>query len=158
MYTRYTRHALLLQVLVCGLFPTAAHAQPPPEGPLTLEQVLQLAEPRSEAIAIAAAGVRRAEGQQERARSGQFPQLSVSASYDRALASEFEGIFDGTTGATCPPFAPDPAASIEARVTEIERALDCGAASGFTLGSSGARAMGVSTSSHCRSAGRTPGA
>jgi outer membrane protein TolC len=65
-----------------------------PAGPLTLEQVLTLAESRSEAIAISRAGVQRAEGEQVRARSGLFPQLSASANYDRALASEFEGIFD----------------------------------------------------------------
>ena len=65
-----------------------------PAGPLTLEQVLALAEARSETIAISRAGVQRAEGEQTRARSGLFPQLSASASYDRALASEFEGLFD----------------------------------------------------------------
>jgi outer membrane protein TolC len=145
MYTRYARHALLLQVLVGGLFPATAYAQPDLAAPLTLEDVLKLAEPRSEAIALATAGVRRAEGQQERARSGQFPQLSVSASYDRALASEFEGVFEGTSGATCPPFAPDPAASIEARVTEIERALDCGAVGGLFGGSSGGDGDGSSS-------------
>jgi outer membrane protein TolC len=63
---------------------------------LTLEQVLTLAESRSETIAISRAGVQRAEGEQTRARSGLFPQLSAAASYDRALTSEFEGIFDDT--------------------------------------------------------------
>lgn len=67
-----------------------------PAGPLTLEQVLALAEKRSETIAIARAGVQRADGERTRARSGLYPQLSASASYDRALASEFEGIFDST--------------------------------------------------------------
>jgi outer membrane protein TolC len=65
-----------------------------PAAPLTLEQVLALAEKRSETIAISRAGVQRAEGERTRARSGLYPQLSASASYDRALASEFEGIFD----------------------------------------------------------------
>ena len=67
-------------------------------GPITLEQALTLAEARSEAVAIARVGVERAHGEQVRARSGRLPQLSASASYDRALASEFEGIFD--VGAT----------------------------------------------------------
>jgi outer membrane protein TolC len=61
---------------------------------LTLEQVLALAEARSESIAIARAGIRRAEGDDVRARSSLFPQLNLLLSYDRALASEFEGIFD----------------------------------------------------------------
>jgi outer membrane protein TolC len=101
-----------------------------PSGPLTLEQVLALAEPKSEAVAIAQAGVRRAEGDQVRARSGELPQLSLTASYDRALASEFDGVFDFDTGPACSPFALNPAAPVEARVAEIERAIDCGAVGG----------------------------
>ena len=80
-----------------GVRPAAAQAtEAVPAGPLTLEQVLALAETRSEAIAISRAGVQRAEGETVRARSGQLPQLSASAAYDRALASEFSGLFDGT--------------------------------------------------------------
>ncbi|HEY6362047.1 MAG TPA: TolC family protein [Vicinamibacterales bacterium] len=81
-------------VCVVTLLPLLASAQTPAVGPLTLEQVLALAEERSESIAIARAGIRHAEGEDVRARSGLFPQLSVSFSYDRALASEFEGVFD----------------------------------------------------------------
>src|SRR6185503_3329768 len=115
----------------------AAYAQTPPAvppGPLTLEQVLALAEPKSETVAIAQADIRRAEGEQIRARSGALPQLSLSGSYDRALASEFEGVFD-FSGPTCPPFALNPTAPIEARLAEIERAIDCGAVGGGGFGS-----------------------
>jgi len=116
-----------------------AYAQTPPAvpaGPLTLEQVLTLAEPRSEAVAVAQAGLRRAEGDQIRARSGELPQLSASASYDRALASEFDGVFDAS-GPGCPPFSLNQAAPIETRIAEIERAIDCGAVgSGFFGGGS----------------------
>jgi outer membrane protein len=130
--------------MVCLLAITsvAAYAQTPsaiPPGPLTLEQVLALAEPKSETVAIAQAGIRRAEGDQIRARSGELPQLSLTASYDRALASEFEGVFD-FSGPTCSPFALNPTAPIEARLAEIERAIDCGAVGGggfFGSGSSG---------------------
>jgi outer membrane protein len=85
---------VLLWVAAAG--PAAAQVRAPalPVGPLTLDQVLELAAARSETIAIAQAGVRRAEGEQVRARSGLYPQLSASASYDRSLASEFEGVFD----------------------------------------------------------------
>ena len=91
--------------MLCFLAITSAvaYAQTPaavPPGPLTLEQVLALAEPKSETVAIAQAGIRRAEGEQIRARSSDLPQLSLSASYDRALASEFEGVFD-FSGPTC---------------------------------------------------------
>lgn len=118
----------VLALLACA---TAAHAQAP--AALTLEQVLQLADTRSEAIAVATAGISRAEAEQARARSGLYPQLNVSASYDRALASEFSGIFS-SAGPSCPPFAPDPAGSITARVAEIERAIDCGAVGGNLFG------------------------
>jgi outer membrane protein len=78
-----------------------------PAGPLTLEQVLDLAEARSESVAIARAAIRRAEGEELRAKSGLYPQLSATLSYDRSLASEFDGVFDnfdtggnGTGGST----------------------------------------------------------
>lgn len=126
---------LLLFVLVSAVSTLPGSAQVPqqpvpavPSGPLTLEQVLQMAEARSEAVAIARAGVQRAEGEQVRARAGRFPQLSASASYDRALASEFSSVFGSdTTGPPCPPFALDPSAPLDERVGEIERAIDCGA-------------------------------
>jgi outer membrane protein len=106
-----------------------------PAGPLTLGQALELAEPRSEAVSIAREGIQRAEGEQIRARSGLRPQLSGTISYDRALASEFEGVFDTATLAqTCPPFALNPQAPLDARVAEIERAIDCGAVGGGFFG------------------------
>jgi len=72
----------------------AAQAPAVPAGRLTLEQILELADARSESIQIAQAGVRRAEGEQIRARSALFPQLSLSTGYDRTLATQFSGIFD----------------------------------------------------------------
>jgi outer membrane protein len=65
-----------------------------PGGPVTLEQVLDLAEARSESVAIARAAIRRAEAEELRAKSGLYPQLSATLSYDRSLASEFDGVFD----------------------------------------------------------------
>jgi outer membrane protein TolC len=122
---------ITLAVLLVFISTAAAQqTEPPPlpAGPLTLDQVLALAEARSEAIGIARTGVARAEGDQVRARSGRFPQLTASASYDRALASEFSNVFgSGSGGPACPPFTLDPNASLDARVAEIERAIDCGA-------------------------------
>ena len=128
--------------LAAVLTPLSAAAQTPeaapvPGGPLTLDQVLALVEPRSESVSIALASVRRAEADQIRARSGLLPQLSASASYDRALASEFEGVFDvDGAGPGCAPFALNPLAPLDARVAEIERAIDCGALSSGFFGSS----------------------
>ena len=92
-----------LRAALCALtMTTAAYGQqssppPVPAGPLTLEQVLEVAASRSESIGIAEAGIRRAAGDETRARSGLFPQLSFTGGYDRALASEFSGIFDNLT-------------------------------------------------------------
>jgi outer membrane protein TolC len=120
----------LASVLILFLAADSPLAQQPttPSGPLTLEQVLDRAQARSEAIEIARTGVQRAEGEQLRARSGALPQLSASASYDRALASEFSGVFGtGSAGPPCPPFTIDPSVPLNDRVAEIERAIDCGA-------------------------------
>jgi outer membrane protein TolC len=130
MTIRHVAQTLVAHLIVLAALSARALAQGPVSVPLTLDEVLKLAEERSESIAIAAAGVRRAEGEQARARSGLFPQLNLSASYDRTLKTEFEGLFSGTT-TTCAPFAPDPSASLEARVTEIERAAQCGAIGGL---------------------------
>jgi outer membrane protein TolC len=94
---------------------------------LTLEDALQMAEARSEQMAIARAGVDRAAGEQIRARSDLFPQLSAAVSYDRALASEFSRIFEGGAVEPCAPFIATPQASVEQRLNELERAVDCGA-------------------------------
>ena len=65
---RFTKLLMTAAVWLLSLFaPLAAEAQTKeavaiPPGPLTLEQVLSLAEPKSEAVSIAVAGVRRAEG------------------------------------------------------------------------------------------------
>ncbi len=54
----------------------------------------RIAEKTSERVAIATAGVSRAEGGRQLARSERMPQLNGAASYDRTLKSEFEGLFD----------------------------------------------------------------
>ncbi|MBA2303864.1 MAG: TolC family protein, partial [Acidobacteria bacterium] len=93
---------------------------------------------RSEAIGIARTNVERAQGEQVRARSGRLPQLTASASYDRALASEFSSVFGSdTTGPPCPPFSLQPSAPLNDRVSEIERAIDCGAVGNSFFGGGG---------------------
>ena len=69
-----------------------------PARPLSLEAALALAEEKSEQVEIARAGVSRAAAEEARARSEWFPQLSLTASYDRTLATEFEGLFEGMGG------------------------------------------------------------
>ena len=92
---------------------------------LTLDEALELAEPKSEQVTIATAGVTRAESQEQRVRSEWLPQVSAVAAYDRALASEFSGLFD-SSGSSCIPFSVNSQAPLQDRVAEIERALrDC---------------------------------
>ena len=89
------RRGLMLAIVIATT-PGAALAQPAAAPRVvTLEDALEMAGASSEQLAIASAGVRRAEGEEVRAGADRFPQLSAAASYDRALASEFSGLFGG---------------------------------------------------------------
>ena len=59
---------------------------------LSLEDALRIASGESETVWVAEAGVMRALGTEKSTRSGLFPQLSGTASYQRTLRSQFEGI------------------------------------------------------------------
>ena len=78
---------LLSTALLLLMAGSASHAQPQP-GPaprvITLDDALRLAEPKSELVTIAEAGVTRAESEQRRVHSEWLPQVSALASYDRA--------------------------------------------------------------------------
>ncbi len=120
---------LLLLCLAAEL--DAQESQPPRA--LTLSEALDIAEKRSETVGIARAGVLRAEGQRQQARSAYFPQLSGSASYQRTLESQFSGLssaFDTTTPApACNRFVPQPGLPIDQRLDSLEQAVECASAS-----------------------------
>jgi outer membrane protein TolC len=59
---------------------------------LTLDGAIDLAIEQSEQIRAAEADLTRAEAERRRARSGLFPQLTGSASYQRTIASEFSSL------------------------------------------------------------------
>jgi len=115
--------------------PAAAPAAAVPAGarPLSLDEALVLAEEQSDQIVIAQAGVMRAQGQRLQAASQRYPQLGATASYSRALASQFSSIGGGsdtttTTGPTnCGRFTPNPALPVEQRLDSLEHAVDCAA-------------------------------
>jgi outer membrane protein TolC len=70
------------------------HAQPVRTGtarplPLSLSEALALGAGGSEAVALARAGVERAEGQQRQARSARLPQLSSSLVWQKQLQNQF---------------------------------------------------------------------
>ena len=102
------RHSVIAALLLGLALPPAAgvvSAQSPvapatTPRTLTLDEALSIAEKTSERVSIAQAGVSRADGARQLARSERRPQLFGSASYDRTLKSEFEGLFD--TGTTDP--------------------------------------------------------
>ncbi len=107
---------------------------------LSLEDALRIAEGSSEEVDIARAAILRARGQEWQARAARLPQLNASLSYDRALASEFEGAFggggamDSMAGPPRPPcvdFLPDPTLSVEERLRRLEAQHDCQPASPF---------------------------
>ena len=79
-----------------GLSP--AQVTEAPARAMTLDDAIDLAEARSEQIAIAQFGVARAMAGEQRARSERLPQLAAAASYDRTLRSEFSGLFSGESG------------------------------------------------------------
>lgn len=89
----------LAAMFLAGDPPLLAQATPPQPGRiLTLNEALALAEAQSEQVAMARAGITRAAGGELLVRSERRPQLSGSVSYDRALASEFSGLFDNADG------------------------------------------------------------
>jgi outer membrane protein TolC len=100
--------------------------------PLSLAEALELAQRQSEAVGLARSDVARSRGLRRQARSGYFPQLSGSASYQRTLRSQFSAfasdtVADTTTAApsSCARFTPDPTRPIEERLDSLERAVEC---------------------------------
>lgn len=99
---------------------------------LTLDEALRLGADASEAVAIARAGVERAQGLRQQARSEFYPQLSGSASYTRTLASQFSAAVDDSASEGPPPpecrrFTGNPDLPIAERVDSLESALECAA-------------------------------
>jgi outer membrane protein TolC len=88
-----------------------ASAQVAQQGTLSLAEALGIAEKESETVGVARAGIEAARGEQRRARSELFPQLSGTASYTRTLGTQFAALSDEengdtTTGPPPPWFSP----------------------------------------------------
>ncbi len=126
-------------LLASAVLVPAAHGQaqapaapPPAARRITLDEALRLAEGDSETVAVAEAGVRRADGQVAVVRSGLFPQLNSTFGYQRTLQTQFDGIFD-SAGPTvpCAGLTVNPGAPLADRLAELERYLQCPAANPF---------------------------
>ncbi len=82
--------AAVAALLLVLLLPLTARAQQP--GALSLADALRLAAQKSEGVAIAGAGVRRATGQQAQANASRLPQVNGTAGYQRAIQNQFQAI------------------------------------------------------------------
>ena len=123
------RTALVLALLATGARFAAAQGPQPPARALSLAEALDIAERESETVGIARHEVERAQGEQRRARSGYFPQLTGNASYQRTLRSQFSALQDSSTGGggteDCPSFSPRPGLTVEERLDSLEAAVQC---------------------------------
>ena len=117
--------------------PDTAHAAAlvdPRARPLSLDEALELAEGGSEAVGIARADIERARGDRRRARSGYFPQLTGSATYQRALRSQFS-VLEGDDSTSsepareCDRFVAQPGLSVDERLGALEQSVECSSAS-----------------------------
>lgn len=81
-----------------GFYSGTAAAQTKPTLALSLGDALSRAVRASEEVSLARHGVESARGRQVVARSDFFPQVSLSASYERTLASEYEEAFAAPSG------------------------------------------------------------
>ncbi len=105
---------------------------------LSLDDALRIADLQGSDIAVARAGVQRANGQQVQARSQLLPQIYGSANYTRTLKSQYSGI--GATTDSGPPkptncgrFSAHPALPLATRVDSIDHQLLC--SGGSSIGS-----------------------
>lgn len=125
------RSAVSFTMLFLALAAPVGAQQAPSPSPrqLSIEQALDLAERGSEAVGLARTSLAQAQGERRRARSGYYPQLSGSASYTRALRSQFSALQEGgTTGPPpeeCPSFVPRPGLPIDQRLDSLESAVRC---------------------------------
>ncbi len=113
----------------CGLALPASAQQ---ARTLSLADAIRMAEEVSEDVAVARAGVMRADGQRLQARSEFFPQVFGSLGYTRTLASEFSSLRDegdgddnGQPSEDCGSFVPNPALPLSARVDSLEAYVRC---------------------------------
>jgi outer membrane protein TolC len=103
---------------------------------LSLDDALALATATSEQVRVARAGALRADATVRQTESQELPQINGSASYQRSLASQFQGVTDTGGAPEVPPncsgpFNPDPSLPLEERVRLLEERLACPASNPF---------------------------
>ena len=173
---RARRNAPLLLALILARA-LSAHAQAPAVAPdssarrISLIEALGIAEGESETVGLARADVARARGDQRRARSAYYPQLSGAAFYQRTLNSQFS-VLQGqdsagtapTPSAKCAHFTPQPQLTVEQRLDSLENAVECSSAAdpfanfrNLPFGKENTWRFGLSLSQTLFSGGQTSG-
>jgi outer membrane protein len=158
-------HRLLAAAALLSPF-AATLAQQPRVARLSLPEAVQLAESRSQTVAIARAGLGRATGTHQVVRSQFLPQLSGTGGYTKTLASQFQGLVGATPDTTGPAALCTPRISANATQAERDAALaaatTCSTGGGINFGSVGFGAknqwvLGVNGSQILFSGGRIAG-
>lgn len=138
---------------------------------LSLDEAVNMAESKSEAVQIARAGLQRSEGQRLQARSQLFPQIFGTGGYTRTLKSQFQGISGDaaepdTTGPRppappCDAYLRDASASVSDRLAGLEQSSRCGsgldpfaAFSSLPFGQANQYQLGLSVSQNLFTGGR----
>lgn len=115
-------------LLLLALVPATLSAQAPAGRSLSLDDALGLALPASENVALARAAIQRLRGEERKARSEFFPQLTGTASYTRTLKSQFDrgsSAPDTTVRNSCNRFTADPLQPVGTRLDSLEAAVEC---------------------------------
>ena len=92
-------------IALLGLFLATPAAAQRAVHQLSLDSAVAMAEPASEVVGIARAGVSRAQGFQSQSQAVLWPQITGSASYTRTLQTQFEGAFGEDTTSGGPDFS-----------------------------------------------------
>ncbi|MEP6691900.1 MAG: TolC family protein [Gemmatimonadaceae bacterium] len=106
---------------------------------LSLDDALRIAESQSADVAVARAGVQRANGLQTQARSALMPQVYGSANYTRTLKSQYSGLGSSAPDTTpakpanCGSFVAHPELPLATRLDSIDHQLLC--SGGGSIGS-----------------------
>jgi outer membrane protein len=161
--------AVLAPSLAIGQQSGSPAAGNPAVRPLSLDEAIRLAARESEVLQIARAGITRAEGLQQQARSLYLPQVNGNVTYARTLRSQFSALASGSPDtsttpqpkALCSPFIAADASQAE-RDAALAQAQTCAAQQGIDFSKVGFGAknqytVGLSVSQSVFSGGRNAG-
>ena len=161
--------ALAFAVNAAPVYSQTATQTTPQAVSLSLDDAVRMAESQSEAVSIARAGLRRADGQKLQAKSQYLPQVYGSAGYTRTLKSQYSGFASAPDTVTAPasPAPPcddyllGPESSVAERLAGLETSARCAsglnpfaAFSSLPFGQANQYQLGLSLSQNLFTGGR----